>query len=88
MDQIEKFKKSLADQGLDPGEILTDGAIHRFPTWGDKSGETSGAYPEYAITINEDNLVNQVAQLIRVFQRQRDRLADLMDGMQKIVSGG
>jgi putative DNA primase/helicase len=44
MDQIEKFKKALVGQGLDPGKIFTDGAIHRFPTWGDNAGETSGAY--------------------------------------------
>ena len=44
MDQISEFVKEMADQGFEPGDILTDGIIHRFPTWGDKSGEASGAY--------------------------------------------
>jgi putative DNA primase/helicase len=30
--------------GFDPGEIVSDGSTHRVPTWGDPSGEMSGAY--------------------------------------------
>ena len=44
MEQISEFVEAMAAHGLDPGDIKTDGAIHRFPTWGDKSGEASGAY--------------------------------------------
>jgi putative DNA primase/helicase len=40
----EKFKRQMAEHGLDPGEIIPDGAIHRFSTWGDAAGEMSGAY--------------------------------------------
>ena len=38
------FRQKMADHGLDPGEIVPDGAIHRFSSWGDSVGETSGAY--------------------------------------------
>jgi len=41
---IETFRQKMADHGLDPGEIIPDGVVHRFPTWGDATGETSGAY--------------------------------------------
>ncbi|MBW1802123.1 MAG: toprim domain-containing protein, partial [Deltaproteobacteria bacterium] len=40
----EKFKRQMLEHGLDPGEIIPDGVVYRFPTWGDASGETSGAY--------------------------------------------
>ena len=42
----------------------------------------------YRTTIAEDNLVFQVGMLIRTYQRQQDRIGDLMDGMTKIVDGG
>jgi hypothetical protein len=47
--------------------------------------ELSNPEPDYGLIIDEDNLVNQVAQLIRVFQRQQDRISDMVDGMQKIA---
>ena len=34
----------MAEHNLDPGEIKPDGRIHRFPSWGDATGEMSGAY--------------------------------------------
>jgi hypothetical protein len=43
-DALGNFRQRLADHGLEPSEILTDGSIHRFPTWGDTTGELSGAY--------------------------------------------
>jgi hypothetical protein len=42
---------------------------------------------EYTITIDEDNLVSRVSLLIRTFQRQQDRIGDMVDGMQKIAKG-
>lgn len=44
MNKVQNFRQQMADHGLDPGEIIPDGAIHRFPTWGDGVSETSGAY--------------------------------------------
>jgi len=44
MDPITEFVEEMAEHDLDPGDIETDGVIHRFSTWGDKSGEASGAY--------------------------------------------
>jgi len=44
MDQISEFVEKMAAQDLDPGDIVPDAVVHRFPTWGDKSGEASGAY--------------------------------------------
>ena len=44
MSKIENFRQQMAEHGLDLKEIIPDGAIHRFPTWGDSVGETSGAY--------------------------------------------
>lgn len=41
---IETFQKQMADAGINPGDIITDAVIHRFPTWGDQTGEKSGAY--------------------------------------------
>ena len=42
--EVESFRQRMADHGLDPGEIVPDGVIYRFPTWGDAAGEESGAY--------------------------------------------
>lgn len=54
MDKISEFKEAMSERGLDPGEILTDGIIHRFPTWGDQSGEASGTgtkiIPDWTVT--------------------------------------
>jgi phage/plasmid primase-like uncharacterized protein len=44
MNVMSEFIEAMADHDLDPGDIIADGIIHRFPTWGDKSGEASGAY--------------------------------------------
>ena len=41
---VIRFKQQLTERGLDPGEIVSDGNIHRFATEGDRTGETSGAY--------------------------------------------
>jgi hypothetical protein len=41
----------------------------------------------YTATINEDNLVNRIGQLIRIYQRQQDRISNMVDGMKKIASG-
>ena len=42
MAEISKFIKAMDDQGFDPGDIITDDVIHRFPTLGDSKGETAG----------------------------------------------
>jgi len=44
MKKVENFRQQMAEHGLDPGEIIPDGKIHRFYTWGDATGEISGAY--------------------------------------------
>lgn len=44
MDPISQLKEAMAQHDLDPGDIVADGNIQRFPTWGDSSGEFSGAY--------------------------------------------
>lgn len=41
---IDEFRQQINEHGLDPGDIIADSAIHRFPTWGDANGETAGAY--------------------------------------------
>ncbi len=43
MNRLDDFNREMAEAGfqIDP---ITDGQIHRFPTWGDSTGETSGAY--------------------------------------------
>jgi hypothetical protein len=41
----------------------------------------------YAVTIDETNLVGRISQALHSYRRQKDRIADIMDGMQKIVSG-
>jgi hypothetical protein len=42
---------------------------------------------EYQLTISEDNLVDRIAMLLRVSQRQQDRIGDLSDAIAKIVRG-
>lgn len=44
IDEISRFTEAMTAHGLDPGQIVTNGIVHRFPTWGDRSGEASGAY--------------------------------------------
>ena len=41
---------------------------------------------QYTVTIDEDNLISRIGLIIRTFQRQQDRIGDMMDGMKKIVS--
>lgn len=38
--------------------------------------------------VNPECLVHCVSQVLNTHRRQRDRLADLMDGMKRIVEGG
>ena len=42
--QVDSFRQQMADHNLDPGEIIPDATIHRFPTWGNSVGEASGSY--------------------------------------------
>jgi len=48
---------------------------------------TSDPDADYKIIISEENLVERVALLIRVYQRQQDRIGDIADGIAKIVRG-
>ena len=42
---LEKFADKMIEHGIgNIPDILPDGIIHRFPTWGDRSGGLSGAY--------------------------------------------
>lgn len=42
---------------------------------------------EYGIHIDESNLVERISIALNSYRRQRDRMADLMNQMQRIVSG-
>ena len=46
-----------------------------------------GPDPAYNVTIDSSNLVQNISLIMHAHRRQQDRLADLMDGMKKIVSG-
>lgn len=41
---------------------------------------------EYRLVIDESNLVLRISQALNKYRRQRDRLADIMGSMEKIVS--
>jgi putative DNA primase/helicase len=43
-DPIREFSETLALHGLVPGEILPDGALHRFSSSKDKAGDLAGWY--------------------------------------------
>lgn len=51
---------------------------------------TEQQYPDggYQITVSEATLVSQVGGLIRTYQRQQDRMGDVVDLIKKISSGG
>ena len=40
---------------------------------------------DYQVTISEDNLVDRISMALNSYRRQKDRMADLLDQMQKIV---
>ena len=42
---------------------------------------------DYGVTIDEQNLVPRISMALNAYRRQKDRMADLMDSMKKIVSG-
>ncbi len=56
------------------------GMMQSFTTMSDPEAQ-------FKITISEDNLVDRYAMLIRVHQRQQDRIGDIADGIAKIVRG-
>ena len=39
------------------------------------------------VTIDESNLVDRISMALNAYRRQKDRMADIMDSTQKIVSG-
>ena len=41
----------------------------------------------YGITIDESNLAERVSMALYAYRRQKDRVADILDSTQKIVSG-
>ena len=43
---------------------------------------------DYGVTINEDNLVDRISIALNSYRRQKDRIADLLDNMNKIANGG
>jgi len=47
-----------------------------------------GPDPAYSVTIDATNLVQNISLILHAHRRQQDRLADLMDSMKKIVTGG
>jgi hypothetical protein len=42
---------------------------------------------DYAITIDETNLVQRISMALNAYRRQKDRMADIMDSMKRIASG-
>ena len=53
-----------------------------------KPGNDNPDLAPYTVTIDESNLVPRISMALNPYRRQRDRLADMMDAMQKIVTGG
>lgn len=52
-------------------------------------GPVPGENPEaYGITIDESNLVDRISMALNAYRRQKDRMSDLLDNMQKIANGG
>ena len=39
------------------------------------------------VTIDENNLVPRISMALNSYRRQKDRMADIMDQMKRIVSG-
>ena len=42
---------------------------------------------DYGVTISEENLVDRISMALNAYRRQKDRMADLLDQMNKIVEG-
>ena len=42
---------------------------------------------DYQVSISEDNLVERISMALNAYRRQKDRMADLLDQMNKIVEG-
>ena len=42
---------------------------------------------DYGVTIDEGNLVTRISMALNSYRRQKDRMSDLLDQMNKIVSG-
>jgi hypothetical protein len=43
---------------------------------------------DYTVTIDEGNLVARISIALNSYRRQKDRIADLLDNMNKIANGG
>jgi hypothetical protein len=41
----------------------------------------------WGVTIDESNLVDRISMALNSYRRQKDRITDLMDSMQKIAAG-
>jgi hypothetical protein len=39
------------------------------------------------VTIDEPNLVDRISMALNAYHRQKDRMADILDSMTKIVNG-
>jgi len=42
---------------------------------------------DYGVTIDEGNLVPRISMALNSYRRQKDRMSDLLDQMNKIVEG-
>jgi len=80
---------------MDLGEALNDSAkatnseiVKKLVTIVQDFHDSRRGPDHYSVTINADNLVQNISMIMHAHRRQRDRLADLMDGMTKIVKGG
>ncbi len=40
---------------------------------------------DYGVTIDEENLVDRISIALNAYRRQKDRMADILDSMAKIV---
>jgi hypothetical protein len=44
--------------------------------------------PRFNVTVDNSNLVQNISIILHAHRRQQDRLADLMENMNRIVTGG
>jgi len=42
---------------------------------------------DYGVSIDEHNLVERISMALNSYRRQKDRMADIMDQMKRIVTG-
>ncbi len=67
--------------------VLTQDFFNHNPDNPQTHAHTGDDQLPYKITITEDNLVERISMALNAYRRQKDRMADLMNQMERIVSG-